>query len=35
MVESKAETMYAICLLKEDGGSGVNGVVRFVQEPGK
>ena len=35
MVESSGETLYAICILKEDGNSGVNGVVKFVHEPGK
>ena len=35
MVESTAETLYAVCILKEDGGSGVNGMMKFIQEPGK
>ena len=30
-----AKTTYAICILREDGASGVNGVCKFVQEEGK
>ena len=31
MVEtSAANTYYAVCVLNEDGGSGVSGVVKFV-----
>ena len=29
------KTHYAICILHEDKGSGVNGVVKFTQEEGK
>ena len=29
-----AGDMYAVCMLKEDGGSGVNGFVRMFQKPG-
>ena len=28
------KTHYAICLLKEDNNSGVNGVVKFTQKEG-
>jgi Cu-Zn family superoxide dismutase len=34
-MEAAGETIYAICLLKEDGASGVSGVTYFTQEPGK
>ena len=34
MVESSANTHYAVCVLNEDGGSGVSGVVKFVQTEG-
>ena len=30
-----AKTTYAICILREDGGSGASGVCKFVQEEGK
>ena len=38
MVETKAYpegTLFAICILNPDGGSGVSGLVKFVKEPGK
>ena len=35
MVEGAGKVHYAICILKEDKGSGVSGVVKFVQEEGK
>ena len=34
-MESGATVHYAICIMKEDNGSGVNGIVKFVQEEGK
>ena len=34
MVESSAVTHYAVCVLNEDGASGVSGVVKFVQTEG-
>ncbi|KRX00788.1 Superoxide dismutase, copper/zinc binding domain [Pseudocohnilembus persalinus] len=30
-----SETLYAVCILREDGNSGVNGVVKMRQQPGK
>ena len=30
-----AKTTYAICILREDGASGVSGVCKFIQEEGK
>ena len=33
MVEAK--THYAVCVLNPDGGSGVSGVVKFVQAEGQ
>ena len=39
MVENTAAypdgTLFGICILNPDGGSGVSGTVKFVQEPGK
>lgn len=29
-----AQTHYAICIMKEDKGSGVNGIVKFTQTEG-
>ena len=34
MVESNATTYYAVSVLKEDGNSGVSGVVKFTQVEG-
>ena len=34
MVEG-TKTHYAVCMMHEDKGSGVNGIVKFVQEEGK
>jgi len=34
MVEPSAQEYYAICILKEDNSSGVNGVVRYYQKAG-
>ena len=33
MVEAK--THYAVCVLNPDGGSGVSGIVKFVQTEGQ
>ena len=36
MVEQKeVPTYYAVCVMKEDQGSGVNGVVKFIQRHGE
>ena len=37
MVESQTYpdgTLFAVCILKEDNNSGVNGTIKFIQEPG-
>ena len=33
-MESSAKTRYAVCILRPDGGSGVQGVVKFAQTEG-
>ena len=36
--ETKAHpdgTLFAVCILREDNSSGVNGIIRFIQEPGQ
>ena len=35
MVEASAATHYAICVMNPDGGSGVSGVVKFIQQEGQ
>ena len=34
MEGAEVKTFYAVCLMKEDAASGVNGIVRFTQQEG-